>query len=63
MSQQQPDPKSKQPASQPKSTELSAEELDRVTGGDQAQTQTTTKPTVQEIHVVKVVDKASTNLF
>jgi type VI protein secretion system component Hcp len=56
MSQQQPDPKAKK---QPSPTELSAEELDRVTGGDKAQTQTTTT----EIHFTKLVDKSSPKLF
>ena len=62
MSQPTPDPTSKQSASQPASDELSTNELDRVTGGDQAQT-TTTKPTIQEIHITKVYDKSSPTLF
>jgi hypothetical protein len=63
MSQQHSDPKSNTPAPQPSSIELSAEELDRVTGGDKSQTQTTTKPTISAIHFTKVVDKSPPNLF
>jgi len=66
MSQQKPDA---QPAStakptrkdgQPTPAELSAEELDRATGGDKAQTTTVH---VSEIHVTNVNDKSSPNLF
>jgi type VI protein secretion system component Hcp len=55
------DPKSKTPGSQPTSTELSAEELDRVTGGDQAkpETKTQTKVSLSPIIFTKHVDKST----
>jgi type VI protein secretion system component Hcp len=55
------DPKSKTPASRPASAELSSEELDRVTGGDQAQPQTKTRTRVAMSPIIftKHVDKSS----